>query len=59
MRSKVTQKGSRQVPLCGFYSLSLRRTHLITGDIRNFGPYFGKKIQGILVLPPGDYLKKI
>jgi hypothetical protein len=32
---------------------------IITGDIRHFGPYFGKKIQGILVLPPGGYLKKI
>jgi len=32
---------------------------IITRDIRHFGPYFGKKIQGILVLPPGDYLKKI
>jgi len=36
-----------------------KATHLITGDIRHFGPYYGKKIQGILVLPPGDYLKKL
>lgn len=36
-----------------------KATHLITGDIRHFGPYFGKKIQGILVLSPGDYLKKL
>ena len=36
-----------------------KATHLITGDIRHFGPYFGKKIQSILVLPPGNYLKKI
>jgi predicted nucleic acid-binding protein len=32
-------------------------THLITGDLRHFGPYFGKKLSGILVLPPADYLR--
>ena len=35
-----------------------KATYLITGDIRHFGPYFGKKIRGILVLSPGDYLKQ-
>lgn len=39
-------------------AIEARATHLITGDLRHFGPYFGKKIQGILVLPPGNYLKK-
>jgi predicted nucleic acid-binding protein len=33
-------------------------THLITGDVRHFGRYFGKRIEGILVSPPGDYLRK-
>ena len=32
-------------------------THLITGDLRHFGPYFGKKLSGILVFPPADYLR--
>lgn len=31
-------------------------THLITGDRRDFGPHFGKKLGGVLVLPPRDYL---
>lgn len=31
-------------------------THLLTGDFRHFGPYFGKRIEGVLVLPPGEYL---
>lgn len=35
-----------------------RATHLITGDVRHFGPYFGKEIEGILVLAPSDYLQK-
>jgi predicted nucleic acid-binding protein len=33
-----------------------RCTHLITGDLRHFGPFFGKELSGILILPPADYL---
>jgi len=33
-------------------------THLITGDLRDFGRYFGKRVGGVLVLPPGDYLRQ-
>jgi predicted nucleic acid-binding protein len=33
-------------------------THILTGDITHFGKYYGKKILGILILPPGDYLRK-
>lgn len=33
-------------------------THLITGDVRHFGPYFGNSIKGILVLTPAEYLKQ-
>jgi|SRR6516164_4773112 predicted nucleic acid-binding protein len=39
-------------------AIEARATHLITGDIRHFGPYFGKQIQGMLILLPSDYLKK-
>ncbi len=38
-------------------ALEAHCTHLITGDLRHFGPYFGKKLSGILVLPPADYLR--
>lgn len=34
-----------------------RATHLITGDIRHFGAYLGKTIQGILIMTPALYLK--
>jgi uncharacterized protein len=37
-------------------AIAARATHLITGDVRHFGPYFGKQIEGILVLSPADYL---
>ena len=38
-------------------ALAGRATHLITGDVRHFGKFFGKKIMGILVLPPAQYLR--
>jgi predicted nucleic acid-binding protein len=37
-------------------AIQARATHLLTGDLRHFGPYFGKRIAGVLVLPPADYL---
>jgi hypothetical protein len=33
-------------------------THLITGDLRDFKPLFGRKIGGVLVLRPRDYLAR-
>ena len=32
-------------------------THLITGDLRHFGAYFGEKVLGVLILKPADYLR--
>ena len=32
-------------------------THLITGDLRDFGVYFGQQVLGVLILPPSQYLK--
>ena len=32
-------------------------THLITGDLRHFGQYFGEELLGVLILKPADYLK--
>jgi uncharacterized protein len=31
-------------------------THLITGDKRDFGPFFGTVLFGVLILPPSAYL---
>jgi predicted nucleic acid-binding protein len=39
-------------------AIEARATHLLTGDLRHFGPYFGKRVEGILVLPPGEYLRR-
>ena len=38
-------------------ALAADSTHLITGDFKHFGRYFQKRIAGILVLPPGEYLR--
>ena len=34
-------------------------THLITGDVRHFGRYFGERPLGVLVLKPADYLRSL
>ncbi len=31
-------------------------THLITGDVRHFGPLYGQRVKGVLVLSPAAYL---
>lgn len=31
-------------------------THLITGDRRDFGPFFGTALFGVMILPPSLYL---
>jgi predicted nucleic acid-binding protein len=31
--------------------------YLLTGDIRHFGAFFGKKIDGIIIFLPGQYLR--
>ena len=38
-------------------AIEAHATHLITGDIRHFGPYFGKTVQRMLVGTPAEYLK--
>ncbi|CAN5651397.1 PIN domain-containing protein [soil metagenome] len=39
-------------------ALTAECTHLITGDIRHFGRYFGKRLLGIHILPPADYVRE-
>lgn len=31
-------------------------THLLTGDVTHFGRYHGKQLEGVLILPPAEYL---
>lgn len=38
-------------------AIDARATHLLTGDFRHFGPYYGQTLEGVLILPPGEYLR--
>ena len=38
-------------------AVTAQATHLITGDLRDFGPYFGREVLGVLILPPAEYLR--
>ena len=39
-------------------AISAKVDYLLTGDIRDFGKFYGKKICGLTVLPPSEYLNK-
>jgi uncharacterized protein len=32
-------------------------THLLTGDKRHFGQYFGQRLGGVMVISPADYFR--
>ena len=32
-------------------------THLVTGDVRDFGRYLGRRIAGVLILTPADFIR--
>jgi predicted nucleic acid-binding protein len=38
-------------------AVAARATHLLTGDVRHFGRFLGTRLEGILVLLPGEYLR--
>src|SRR5579863_3880088 len=39
-------------------AIEARADYLLTGDIKYFGAYFGKKIEGITILLPAQYLRE-
>lgn len=38
-------------------AIEARANYLLTGDTRHFGPYLGKKIDGVEIVTPAQYLK--
>ncbi len=38
-------------------AMASKSTHLVTGDVKHFGPYFGQLIGGVRVLRPAAYFK--
>lgn len=40
-------------------AIAIGASHLLTGDRAHFGSYFGRRIGGVLVQRPGDYLATV
>jgi len=38
-------------------SIDLKASHLLTGDFKHFGNYYGQTIEGLQILTPAAYLK--
>lgn len=38
-------------------AIGVQATHLLTGDVKHFGHLFGVTVQGVIILPPAEYLK--
>lgn len=38
-------------------AIAARATHLLTGDVKHFGRLFGRRVEGVVILTPGDYLR--
>jgi uncharacterized protein len=34
-----------------------RASYLLTGDLRHFGPYFGKRVRNITIVSPAEYFR--
>ncbi len=39
-------------------AIAAQATHLVTGDRRDFGAYFGRSVGGVLILPPRAYFAR-
>jgi predicted nucleic acid-binding protein len=39
-------------------AIAAHASHLLTGDKRDFGAFFGKRIAGVLILPPSEYFAR-
>lgn len=37
-------------------AIAASATHLLTGDTAHFGQHYGRVIEGVLILPPAEYL---
>ena len=51
----VLPPGDRTIFLA---AMAAHATHLLTGDRTHFGPYYGRTIAGVLILPPSAYLQR-
>ena len=38
-------------------AIDARATHLLTGDLKHFGPYMNREYAGLFIMTPGEYLR--
>jgi len=38
-------------------AIEAQATYLLTGDVKDFGAYYGQTIEGVMILPPAEYLR--
>jgi predicted nucleic acid-binding protein len=38
-------------------AIAAEATHLVTGDVKDFGRYLGQKIAGVLIVTPADFVR--
>ena len=50
----VLPPGDRMIFLA---AMAAHATHGLTGDRTHFGPYYGRALAGVLILPPSAYLR--
>jgi uncharacterized protein len=50
------QLPDKDVPIL-LAAIEARAHYLLTGDLRHFGPYFGQKVEGVVIVAPGQYFK--
>jgi hypothetical protein len=48
---------AKDVPIL-LAAIAGQASHLLTGDVRHFGPLFGQTIEGVLILLPADYRRE-
>ena len=39
-------------------AIAANATHLLAGDLKDFGPLFRRRVGGVLVQTPGEYLRR-
>lgn len=54
--SAAVQMAAKDLPILKA-AVAAEATHLVTGDVKDFGRYFGRKIAGVLVVTPADFLR--
>lgn len=38
-------------------AIAAEATHLVTGDVKDFGQFFGKRIGGVLIVTPAEFIR--